>query len=310
MDLKQLRYFTAVVEQGSVSAAARALYMSQPPLSTQIRQLEGELGCRLFDRDGHRLILTEAGKLLYERAQGLLESAESLEKELHDFKEGAAGTLRLGAVSSICGADLPGWLQAFHRDYPGIRFELSEQNTYQLLDQLHSHRIDIAIIRTPFSSGGLEYQILRPEKMMAVGKREVFERIWTEKYGDYVHFPSALQISELTDFPLMIYRRWELPLSELMRSEGISPNFFCVCDDARTVAALAQNGMGIGVIPDSSAGLAAGEDICRIEIASPSFRSSIVAAVCQGAYISSAARLFLTYLLSGNENKGAKNSAN
>ena len=64
MDLKQLRYFAAVAEQGSVSAAARQLFMSQPPLSTQIRQLEEELGCHLFNRDGRRFILTDAGKLL------------------------------------------------------------------------------------------------------------------------------------------------------------------------------------------------------------------------------------------------------
>lgn len=295
MDLKQLRYFTAVVEQGSVSAAARVLFMSQPPLSTQIRQLEEELGCRLFDRDGHKLTLTGAGKLLYERAEGLLEMAESMEKELRDFKEGATGTLRLGAVSSICSADLPGWLQAFHRDYPGIRFELSEQNTYQLLDQLRSHRIDLAIIRTPFSPDGLEYQILRPERMMAVGRREIFMQALSGKYdGDIL--PHALGIADLAPLPLMIYRRWEATLSELLRGEGIEPDFFCVCDDARTVAALAQDGMGIGVIPDSSAGLAEGEDICRIEIDSPSFRSSIVAAVCRGAYVSSVARLFLSYL--------------
>ncbi len=309
MDLKQLRYFTAVVEQGSVSAAARALYMSQPPLSTQIRQLEEELGCRLFDRDGHRLVLTEAGRHLYERAQGLLEMAGSIEKELCDFKEGAVGTLRLGVVSSICGADLPGWLRTFHQAYPGVRLELSEQNTYQLLDQLRSHRIDLAIIRTPFSSAGLEYRVLRQERMMAVGKRAVFEKIWDGQYGEKECLPAAIGISELVRFPLMIYRRWEMPLSDLMRSEGISPKFFCVCDDARTVAALAENGMGIGVVPDSSAGLAAGEDICRVEIADAAFRSSIVAAVCQGAYVPSAARLFLQYLPSGNENKEVNDSA-
>ena len=310
MDLKQLRYFTAVVEQGSVSAAARVLFMSQPPLSTQIRQLEEELGCRLFDRDGHKLTLTGAGKLLYERAEGLLEMAESMEKELRDFKEGATGTLRLGAVSSICSADLPGWLRAFHQDYPGIRFELSEQNTYQLLDQLRSHRIDVAIIRTPFSPDGLEYQILRPERMMAVGKREIFMQALAEKYESSGGLPQALQVADLAPLPLMIYRRWEAPLSELMRGEGLVPGFSCVCDDARTVAALAQSGMGIGVIPDSSTGLATGEDICRIEIASPSFRSSIVAAVCRGAYVSSVARLFLSYLPSENGDGMEKISAN
>ena len=120
MDLKQLRYFSAVVEQGSISAAARALFMSQPPLSAQVRQLEKELGVRLFDREGHKLTLTPAGKLLYDRAQGLLDSAHSVESELRAFGRGGSRILRLGRSPASALSDLPLWLRAFFRDNPGI----------------------------------------------------------------------------------------------------------------------------------------------------------------------------------------------
>lgn len=288
MDLKQLRYFAAVAEQGSVSAAARQLFMSQPPLSTQIRQLEEELGCHLFNRDGRRFILTDAGKLLYERTQGLLGMADSMEKELRDFREGACGTLRLGAVSSICGMDLSEWLAAFWKNYPEVRVEISEQNTYQLLEQLRSHRLDLAIIRTPFLSDGLQCRVLRQERMAAVGKRSAFERILGK-------MPETLSIQQLENLPLIIYRRWEPPLTELMREKGLVPTYFCICDDARTVVSLAKTGMGIGIVPDSSAGELGGECQC-VEIVDPKFQSAIVAAVCEGAYLSSVAKLFLEYL--------------
>ena len=288
MDLKQLRYFAAVAELGSVSAAARQLYMSQPPLSTQIRQLEEELSCRLFNRDGRRFILTDAGKLLYERTQGLLAMADSIEKELRDFREGACGTVRLGVVSSVCGADLTGWLGEFWKDYPEVRMEISEQNTYQLLEQLRGHRLDLAIIRTPFLSNGLQCRVLRQEQMAAVGQRSAFVRIFGK-------VPETLSIQQLKEVPLIIYRRWEPPLTELMREKGLTPQYFCICDDARTVVSLAKTAIGIGIVPDSSArGL--GEESCCVRIADPEFRSSIVAAVCMDAYLPSVVQLFLEYL--------------
>ena len=273
MDLKQLRYFSAVVEQGSISAAARALFMSQPPLSTQVRQLEKELGVQLFSRDGHKLTLTPAGKLLYDRAQGLLDTAQSVEAELHAFGERGQRILRLGTVSSICSTDLPRWIAAFCRSRPDIRLELSEQNTYQLVEQLKARRLDLALIRTPFSPDGLEYRTVRQEKMMAVGEPRFFAGL-----------EGRLTVAQLSRLPLIVYRRWVPPLGDLMRKEGITPAFFCVCDDARTVRSLALGGVGVGVLPGSAAGGPEAEGAVRMEIESESFRSSIVAAVCRDGY--------------------------
>ncbi len=275
MDLKQLRYFSAVVEQGSISAAARALFMSQPPLSTQVRQLEKELGVRLFDREGHKLTLTPAGKLLYDRAQGLLDSAHSVESELRAFGRGGSRILRLGAVSSICSSDLPLWLRAFFRDNPGIRLELTEQDTYALLEKLRARQLDLALIRTPFSSDGLDCRVVRREKMMALGERRFFPE----------GAPGGkLTVAALASLPLIVYRRWMQPLGDLMRREGLAPDFFCVCDDARTVTSLALRGIGVGVVPGSAALAVRGEEVLRMEIESDSFRSSIVAASVREGY--------------------------
>ena len=214
MDLKQLRYFSAVVEQGSISAAARALFMSQPPLSAQVRQLEKELGVRLFDREGHKLTLTPAGKLLYDRAQGLLDSAHSVESELRAFGRGGSRILRLGAVSSICSSDLPLWLRAFFRDNPGIRLELTEQDTYALLEKLRARQLDLALIRTPFSSDGLDCRVVRREKMMALGERRFFPE----------GAPGGkLTVAALASLPLIVYRRWMQPLGESVTTPAPSP---------------------------------------------------------------------------------------
>lgn len=276
MDLKQLRYFSAVVEQGSISAAARALFMSQPPLSTQVRQLEKELGVRLFERDGRKLTITPAGKLFYDRAQGILESARSAEAELQAFGQSGQRIFRLGAVSSICSSDLPEWLRDFFAANPGVRLELTEQDTYALLEKLRARQLDLALIRTPFSSDGLEYQVVRREKMMALGERRFF--------GSEAPDGGKLPVEALAGMPLVVYRRWLSPLRDLMQRAGMSPGFFCVCDDARTVTSLALAGIGVGILPGSAAATAKGAGVLRMEIESDSFRSSIVAAVCREGY--------------------------
>ena len=101
MELRQLTYFITVVEEGTISSAARKLNLTQPPLSAQMKQLEAECGCVLFERTSRRIQLTEAGRMLYNRALTLLELADITRQELKDYREGTSGTLRLGVVSSV-----------------------------------------------------------------------------------------------------------------------------------------------------------------------------------------------------------------
>ena len=100
MDIRQLIYFATIVEEGSISAAAKKLHLSQPPLSYQLKLLEEELHLQLLQRGARGVQLTEAGKVLYKRAQGILELTERTQKELQAMAGGFAGTLHIGTVSS------------------------------------------------------------------------------------------------------------------------------------------------------------------------------------------------------------------
>jgi len=100
MDLKQLSYFTAIVDEGSISAAAKKLHISQPPLSNQMKSLEAELGVVLFERGLRSITLTDAGKLMYERANTILDMASAAKMEIDSLGNGLRGTLRMGMVSS------------------------------------------------------------------------------------------------------------------------------------------------------------------------------------------------------------------
>lgn len=287
MELRQLNYFIAIVECGTVSGAARALNMSQPPLSAQMRLLEHELGCALFEHAGRRLRLTEAGRTLYARAKSISALCESARHEMADLSSGAAGVLRIGVISSVCGARFTAWLCSFARSYPGISYDLREANTYQLLAQLRSHAIDIAIVRTPFSAPDLCAEPLRRESMVAVGRAELM--------GDCAH-EGAISLDALKGVPLVMYRRWEPILRERFERMGIAPRIMCVNDNAVTTMALAREGLGVALAPASTLECADCAELTALPIAAADLDSEIDAVYRSDAELTSAARLLLDAL--------------
>ena len=94
MDLKQLQYFVAIAEAGSITAAAKKLHLSQPPLSMQLKLLEEEMGTLLIERGPRSVTLTDAGRLLYRHAKQILTMADNALHDLADFNQGLRGTLR------------------------------------------------------------------------------------------------------------------------------------------------------------------------------------------------------------------------
>ena len=153
MDFKQLLYFTTVVDEGTISAAARKLHMTQPPLSTQLRLLEDEVGCLLFERGPRSIRLTDAGRIMYDRAVLLLRMSSQLTDELDACTRGSHGTLRIGIISSVGSTLCCDWFRGFLEKYPDVGFEVSEANTYQLLEKLQDGVLELAIVRTPFPAG-------------------------------------------------------------------------------------------------------------------------------------------------------------
>ena len=136
MDLKQIRYFLEVVDQGSINMAAHKLGMTQPPVSKQMQLLEQELGCELFRRSSRPLELTPEGKVLYERGSALLAMAQGMVQAVADCRNTQGGTLRLGLVSSVSELAVQRWIAPFGQMHPGVDFALYESNTYSLLERL------------------------------------------------------------------------------------------------------------------------------------------------------------------------------
>jgi LysR family nitrogen assimilation transcriptional regulator len=160
MELRQLRYFVAIVDHGALSRAALVLHVAQPALTQQLRQLEQELGVQLLHRSAQGVLSTDAGKLFYEHAQAILKQVADAKSALMQSAERPAGSVTLGLPHSISGALALPLLMAARAQYPDIALQLTEELTGNLTEQLKSGRINLSILfdngqLTQFSSTAL-----------------------------------------------------------------------------------------------------------------------------------------------------------
>lgn len=285
VDIRQLLYFTTIAEEGSISAAAKKLHLSQPPLSYQMKLLEEELHLPLIERSARGIALTEAGRVLYKRAQGILELSELTRKEMLAMASGFTGTLHIGTVSSS-GASLLGWrIPAFHQKHPQIGFAIHEGNTFELMEMLESGLIELAIVRTPFHNDQLNCLYLSPEPMIAAGAAFFFPA------GMPSGQPISLEL--LGHAPVILYRRFEKILLSLCEQKGITPQVFCIADDARTTLMWAEAGLGVAVVPQSAYRIMPHHNMVYGELSEEDLHTRIAAVCKKGCSLSWAAQQFL-----------------
>ena len=101
MDVRQLKYFMAIAEEGQISRAAKRLHISQPPLSLQLKLLEEKLGVQLIERDTRSMKLTQAGHMLYQRAEQILGMIDTASKEVREYHGGVHGMLSIGSPPAL-----------------------------------------------------------------------------------------------------------------------------------------------------------------------------------------------------------------
>ncbi|MEK7078972.1 MAG: hydrogen peroxide-inducible genes activator [Patescibacteria group bacterium] len=156
MTLQELRYLVAVAEEGQVARAAERCHVGQPTLSTQLKKLEGTLGVQLFERGPRGLKPTAAGAPIIAQARVVLEEAEKLRTLARAAQDPMTGPLRLGAIPTLGPYLLPHLLPVIRKRYPQLRLLLSEHLTAQLLEGLHAHTLDGALLALPVAHEGLE----------------------------------------------------------------------------------------------------------------------------------------------------------
>jgi LysR family nitrogen assimilation transcriptional regulator len=182
MELRQLRYFVAIVDHGSLSRAALVLHVAQPALTQQLRQLEDELGVQLLHRTAQGVLSTDAGKVFYEHALAILKQVAAAQAAVVQSAERPSGSVTLGLPHSISGALALPLLSAIRHKYPEITLQLTEELTGNLAEQLRAGRVNLAVLlddgqlggfaTTPLVEEALRY-ICRDDAPLAAGRDSV-----------------------------------------------------------------------------------------------------------------------------------------
>ncbi|KZZ83657.1 LysR family transcriptional regulator [Bacillus sp. SJS] len=243
MDLKQLRYFCIIAEEGQVTRAAKKLHMAQPPLSYQLKSLEEELGVLLMERNGKKMELTEAGTILYERANSLLLQMEAAVSEVKEAGEGLSGLLSIGCVKTGF-SYIPERIRFFREQYPNVSFRLHEGDSYRLAEDVRNRSIELALVRLPLDLNDFDCLPLSKDPFAAI-------------VPEHLEMNSTIDMADLSELPLMLLHRVSgIGLFELVvnafQKHGLKPAIVCQCPDAAMLMALVREGVGVAILPEST----------------------------------------------------------
>jgi LysR family nitrogen assimilation transcriptional regulator len=194
MELRQLRYFVAIVDHGSLSRAAVALHVAQPALTQQLRQLEEELGVQLLHRSAQGMLNTDAGRIFYEHAQAILKQVADARSAVVQSAERPSGGVTLGLPHSISGALALPLLTAARARYPEITLQLTEELTGNLHEQLRSGRVNLAVLFDDGQLGQFAALPLVEEELRYICRTQ----------GPYAAGEPALTLAQAVTVPLIL----------------------------------------------------------------------------------------------------------
>lgn len=172
MNLKQAQYIKTIAECGSITAAAKKLFISQPSLSQMLRQLEKEIGMPIFDRSISPLRLTYAGEKYLTAVDRILAATSELESELREIREEHSGRLRLGISVTRALQVMPLVLPVFAGKYPNVTLELTESGSATLEELLQNGSIDLALAALESTSTSLAYELIEKEAIGILAGRD------------------------------------------------------------------------------------------------------------------------------------------
>jgi DNA-binding transcriptional LysR family regulator len=169
MEIRQLRAFVAIAELGTFTAGALRVHVTQAAISMQIRQLENELGARLFIRAPRRVMLTEAGEHLLQRARHILREHDAAVDEIGELAGAERGRLRIGTASAMVTTDiLPKLLKEVRKQHAGAEITVASGTSENLVQQILAGELDLAFVSLPVEARGINTERLSQDQLVAI----------------------------------------------------------------------------------------------------------------------------------------------
>jgi DNA-binding transcriptional LysR family regulator len=269
MQLRHLRYFQAVAEEGSFTRAAARLHMAQPPLSRQIRQFEEELGVQLFERTTRALRLTDAGRFLLEQSRLLTARLEEVLEGTRRLGQTQRRWFGIGFVPSTLYGFVPELIRQLRSADPQVEVGLAEMNTLPQIEALKAGRIDLGIGRILLDDPAIERRVLMTEPLMAAVP---------------LHHPLAglprVSVERLAQEPFVLYPARPRPnfadhVLGLFRAAGHAVQVVQEANELQTAIGLVAAGLGVSVVPASVQRLQR-QDVAHVRIDADAFVSPVI----------------------------------
>jgi len=284
VELRALRYFVEVVRQQSFTVAAEQMYVTQPTISKMVKALEDEIGSPLLLRDGRQMVLTDAGRIVYQRGQDVLAAQAQLQKELDDLGTLGRGTLTIG-IPPMGGALFTPAIAAFRQRYPKVELKLIEEG---------SRAVEAALIDGELELGGVLLPV-DPEKIDALPMTR--QRLWlVARKGARWDAVQEVPLADLANEPYVFYGE-SLALNDIVqracRTAGFAPTIVSRSEHWDFMVALVLAGVGIALLPAPYCRrLDAAEFTCR-PVVEPEILWEIAIGWRRNGYLSHAARAWL-----------------
>ena len=243
MELRLLHYFVTLAEELHFGRAAQRLFISQPPLSVAIRQLEDELQAQLFERSSKGVRLTAAGAHLLERARQLLALSRQAAHETQDVAQGTRGHLRLGFVGSSLYRGLPQALARLQQSHPQVRVDLLEANSAEQVLGLQQLRLEVALVHSIDAPVGIASQLIVEEPFVAcLSQRHRLRRAPDVDLADLKH-------DRLILFSSLVSPTYHQRIYEMCLAHGFAPEVRHEVRHWLSVISLVSLGQGVALVP-------------------------------------------------------------
>ena len=242
MDIRQLKAFVAIAESGTFTAGAGRVHVTQAAISMQIRQLENETGAQLFVRAPRRVILTEAGEKLLERAYVILREHDAALEEMAALTGAHKGRLRIGSASAMVSADpLPQILRELKKSHEAVETSVSSGTSESLVQQVLAGELDVAFVSLPVDARGIQTELLSEDYLVAVASPR--HKLANQKVvSAYALAGEKLILGERGGNTRRL-------IDQFFAQAGVTPKVIMELSRLAAIKRMVEEDMGVGIVP-------------------------------------------------------------
>lgn len=254
MELRVLKYFLTVADEGNITRAADILHVTQPTLSRQMMELESEMGTQLLIRGKRSVTLTDEGFLFKQQAETIVELADKLEHTFKDQKDIICGTIRIGATEAVGGRTLAVYMKEFCEKYPDVQFDLYNGMADNIKEMIEHGLLDLGLVMEPIDTAKFEYIRLPQKETWGILVRKDHELAGKE----------TITVEDIKQYPLIMPGR-ENAKNQILHWMQCDeqhlkiPAYYNILSNS---ALLVQAGMGCAVCLDGALSIHADSDLC------------------------------------------------